>query len=1006
MKRRKTLSKSCVLVVCLWAGYIFLGGQVIPRPRRADATSAPARKPAVSYAKVPLSLEANQGQTDSRVKFLSHGPGYGLFLAGDEAVLTLRSPRFVVRGPLSPRGGIHDLLPRTPNFGFTTPDQGLRVTDNGPRMPDSVVRLQLVGANPNATLAGEGELPGRANYFIGRDPKQWRTNVPAYARVRYQDVYPGIDLVCYGNEVGQLEYDFVVAPGADPQAITLAVGAQRQERNSKLENRNSVVRTPLRIAEDGDLVIPTEGGDVRLRKPMVYQLGSGQRSAISIQQRLSAGPVPRTPNPISRALIEAHYVLTASNQVRFGVDPYDHTQPLVIDPVLFYSTNLGGSHVDVGRGVAVDSSGSAYVTGETSSTDFPTVNPLQATKHAVDGTAFVAKLNAAGSALLYSTYLGGSLTDNGASIAVDSFGNALVTGSTQSTDFPTMNPLQASLSGIGDAFVTKLNATGSALIYSTYLGGSQAAAPGISISSAATSIAVDPSGNAYVTGETDATDFPAVNPIQSTCRACSAGSGNAFVAELSSAGSALVYSTYLGGSFFDYGYGIAVDSSGNAYVTGENDATDFPAASPIQASPGGIPKAFVVKIAGSPAPGPGVTLSTHRLPFSNDPVGTMSSVESVILRSVGADSLTITKIAISGDFALALTGSSCPYSGGTVASGTDCTIDVTFTPTEMGTLIGSVTIDDNASDSPQSVSLTGTGVASGPQAAVSPATLTFGPQWVNSVSAPQPVTLSNTGNAPLSVTSIVISGMFTQTNNCGSSVAAGSSCTINVAFAPIQGGLLPRTLIVTDNSNGIPNSTQTVSLNGTYQNFIMTWVSRSSSSLTIPPGGSASYTWAVAAVGGFNQPVNFSCGIAPSDASCTISPSVVTPSSTPANITVTIPVPSASVLRTLPPVQPRLPRPKVLLVFAALLASAAWKGRGWRQAGASGRRTSLVSLAGGLLLTVGLAGCGVESGGGGGGDPTSVVPTGTYYILTVTGTASSGSTTLTNSTNIELYVPK
>ena len=937
---------------------------------------------------------------------------------------------------------------------------------------------------------------------------------------------------------------------------------------------------------------------------------SDQRSAISIQQRLSAGPVPRTPNPISRALIEAHYVLTASNQVRFAVDPYDHTQPLVIDPVLFYSTNLGGSLVDVGRGIAVDSSGSAYVTGETSSTDFPTsnalqanlhgmfncfaaklnaegsalvystylggsntdsclgiavdsssnayvtgetgskdfptvnpfqatnkaataisgestafvaklnstgsalvystflggstqdygygiavdssgsayvtgwtlstdfptahpfqatcngciqengdafvtklnpagtalvystflggssgglgsgiavdssgdayvtgstsstdfptVNPLQATKHAVDGTAFVAKLNAAGSALLYSTYLGGSLTDNGASIAVDSFGNALVTGSTQSTDFPTMNPLQASLSGIGDAFVTKLNATGSALVYSTYLGGSQAAAPGISISSAATSIAVDPSGNAYVTGETDATDFPTVNPIQSTCRACSAGSGNAFVAELSSAGSALVYSTYLGGSFFDYGYGIAVDSSGNAYVTGENDATDFPAASPIQASPGGIPKAFVVKIAGSPAPGPGVTLSTHRLPFLNDPVGTMSSVESVILRSVGADSLTITKIAISGEFALALTGSSCPYSGGTVASGTDCTIDVTFTPTEMGTLIGSVTIDDNASDSPQSVSLTGTGVASASQAAVSPATLTFGPQWVNSVSAPQPVTLSNTGNAPLSVTSIAISGMFTQTNNCGSSVAAGSSCTINVAFAPIQGGLLPRTLIVTDNSNGVPNSIQTVSLNGTYQNFIMTWVSGSSSSLTIPPGGSASYTWAVAAVGGFNQPVNFSCGIAPSDASCTISPSVVTPSSRPTNITVTvtIPVPSASVLRTLPPVQPRLPRPKVLLVLAALLASAAWKGRGWRQAGASGRRTSLVSLAGGLLLTVGLAGCGVESGGGGGDGPTSVVTTGTYYILTVTGTASSGSTTLTNSTNIELYVPK
>ena len=211
MCRRKVLWGSCVLMLSVSAGYFLLGGQVTPQPRKADAGAALAGRSLVSYAKLPLSFEANQGQTDQSVKFLSHGRGYGLFLTGDEAVLTLKSPSSVDRAPLLLRSEISDVLPPTPN--------------SEPRAPDAVLRMKLVGANANAAVTGGDELPGKVNYFIGNDPKKWRTNVPTYAQVRCRNVYPGIDLVYYGNQGGQLEYDFVVAPGADPSSILLAVDA-------------------------------------------------------------------------------------------------------------------------------------------------------------------------------------------------------------------------------------------------------------------------------------------------------------------------------------------------------------------------------------------------------------------------------------------------------------------------------------------------------------------------------------------------------------------------------------------------------------------------------------------------------------------------------------------------------------------------------------------------------------------------------------------------------------
>jgi len=325
-------------------------------------------------------------------------------------------------------------------------------------------------------------------------------------------------------------------------------------------NKNGGLKPPLQIAADGDLVVKTDGGEVRFHKPVVYQpvTNGGQRTTDYGQ---------RTP-------VDGHYILEASNRVQFQVAPYDHSKALFIDPVLSYSTYLGGSGGDSGTGIAVDSSGNAYVTGSTSSTDFPTVNPFQATNNARYGTAFVTKFNAAGSALVYSTYLGGSNGASGNGIAVDSSGNAYVTGQTSSTDFPTVNPFQATNNTDGGltAFVTKFNAAGSALVYSTYLGGSWW--------DNGTGIAVDSSGSAYVTGSTNSADFPTVNPFQ-------ANWGGAFVTKFNAAGSALVYSTYLGGSDTTYGTGIALDSSGDAYVTGGTNSPNFPTVNPFQATRNG-----------------------------------------------------------------------------------------------------------------------------------------------------------------------------------------------------------------------------------------------------------------------------------------------------------------------------------------------------------------------------------------------------------------------------------
>jgi hypothetical protein len=508
-----------------------------------------------SYGKLPLSFEANHGQTDGRVKFLSRTGGFTLFLTGDEAVLALRgsaakksSPRGLTPASSAPLIGTAEavLFPKTVLAAAAASEAAIGTTTES--TVGGVLRMKLRNANPAAKVTGVDRLAGTSNYFIGNDPAQWRSKVPTYMRVKYEGIYSGIDLVYYGNQ-RQLEYDFIVAPGADPRRIAFEVrGAKRIRRD-----------------EHGDVLFNTGDGEIRWHKPVAYQEKNGTRQEIA-----------------------ARYAITDTNRVGFELATYDAGRPLYIDP-LIYSTYLGGSSLDAGSGIAVDSAGNAYVTGTTYSADFPTTPGASETTckscGTTNGDAFVTKFNPAGSSLIYSTYLGGKKDDYGISIAVDSAGNAYVTGQTASTNFPTKSPLQPAYGGGSyDGFVSKINPSGSALLYSTYLGGNG--------EDLGQGIAVDAAGDAYVTGYTTSTNFRTKNPLQ----AANAGAGDGFVAEINPTGSALVYSTYLGGSGLDYGAAVAVDSAGNAYVTGTTYSTDFPLKNPLQAAPGGDWEAFVAKI--------------------------------------------------------------------------------------------------------------------------------------------------------------------------------------------------------------------------------------------------------------------------------------------------------------------------------------------------------------------------------------------------------------------------
>src|SRR6267143_5429403 len=468
------------------------------REKSASGSVVPGRA-IEAFANLPLYFEPNQGQTEGQVKFLSRGAAHTLFLTHSKAVLLVTR---IERGPVES-------------------------WNSEPQTSGTVLGMSFIGASRNPQVLGQEELPGRVNYLVGSNPRTWRTNIATYARVTYRDLYPGIDLTYYGRE-GQLEYDFVVRPGADLRRILVRFsGAEK-----------------LEVDAQGDLLLRSGPDVIRQRKPIAYQEVNGMRREV----------------PVS-------YVLKGARRVAFKVAAHDSNRPLIIDPALFYSTYLGGSIRDGGQGIVVDGAGNAYVTGLTNSPNFPTTTGAFRSALAGGFDAFVTKINPVGSApLVYSTYLGGSGDDYGLGIAVDAAGNASLTGFTNSPNFPTTPAaIQPAPGGSVDAFVTKLNSSGSALIYSTYLGGS-----GYDVGQG---IALDSLGNAYVTGVTSSGDFPT---SAAAFQAKLAGSFNAFVTKLNLAGTApLLYSTYLGGSNDDRGFGVAVHSAGNAYVTGYTTSTDL-----------------------------------------------------------------------------------------------------------------------------------------------------------------------------------------------------------------------------------------------------------------------------------------------------------------------------------------------------------------------------------------------------------------------------------------------
>jgi photosystem II stability/assembly factor-like uncharacterized protein len=440
-------------------------------PPPETAGEAERARASEAYGKLSLSFEANHDQFDRQVKFRARGGGHSLFLTASEAVLLLIKPDANkakgrrANSPAARQTRVGGLRSRSRGA------EGLRKVGEADKAAPTVtvLRMRLEGANSAPQIEGMDELPGKTNYFIGNNPRKWRTDIPSYSSVIYRDVYTGIDLVYYGRGQ-QLEYDFRIAPGSDPSQIKLTFeGAQTIEVNAQ-----------------GDLVLHTKGGDVRQHKPLVYQEVDGAKKEV-----------------------QSRYILKDQQHVGFQIEAYDAGKPLVIDPVLSYSTFLGGGGDERGYGIAVDTANNMYITGRTSSPNFPVKNPLQGDV-SFSTEAFVTKLNAAGTAFVYSTYLGGRGDDEGNSIAVDAGRNAYVTGMTAAADFPLVNPLQARRSGFNDAFVTKLNPQGTAILYSTYLGGTGY--------EHGYGIALDSAGNAYVAGETSSVNFPTTSPFQATKR--------------------------------------------------------------------------------------------------------------------------------------------------------------------------------------------------------------------------------------------------------------------------------------------------------------------------------------------------------------------------------------------------------------------------------------------------------------------------------------------------------
>ena len=1136
------------------------------------------------YASLPLSFEENQGQSAPEVRYVSHGPGYELFLTAQEAVIALQRS---TAWNLSP-------LHRAQYFGE------LRRARQAGRM--TVLRMGLERANLQTKISGIDPLPGNVSYFLGNRPERWLTGIPTYAQVKYSQVYPGVDLMFYGNQ-RRLEYDFVVAPGADPKTIALNLKSARH----------------LRISQSGRLIVTLAGGPVVFEKPIIYQLVDGERKSIN-----------------------GGYALAGERQLTFSVSDYDRSRPLIIDPVLNYSTYLGGSAAgDVGSSIAVDSNGDAFVTGTTFSTNFPTKNGFGA-GNATSGVAFVTELNPSGTALLYSTYLGGTGGDSGLGIALDPAGNIYVAGLTFSTDFPTtplaspacptsitalkqgpnagaasgtsfvskINPtvsgacslvyssylggvsgssfpdfanavtadangnayvtgftgsspgsalgnfpitssaFQSTLGGsAGNTFLTKINTTlpgAQSLIYSTYLGGNGADATSstLGFGEDGLGVALDASNNAYIMGTTTSTNFPTTsNALQpNTAPPAAVAMGTGFVSRFDttlSGVNSLVYSTYLGGNISEFGtaiavkpnstiayvtgtssspafptfpanafqtasattfpagfvslidtsqpagtalvystflggntttgFGIGVDALGNAYVAGGTNqtafptsegafqgafaagasaegflsklnpggngaadlvystffggsgnaavtggedaihaiaidasknayitgptfsATTFPVFPPASAAPpafqtslpsGATSAAFVAKLTLIPT----LAVSPSSINFGTQPKGMTSAPQTVTLTNNTSDPIQFatSNLAFTGSNAadFASPSNTC---GSSIAAGSSCTVTLTFTPStaaaESATLVITVTIKDGGLSSSQafSVSLSGTGSASAPGVGLSPASLTFSGQLLTTASAAKTVTLTNTGTAALTINSIAASSDFAETSTGASAcpispatLAAGANCTISVTFAPTAVGARAGTLTITDNAGGSPH---TAALSGTGWNFTLT----APASASVKAGQTTNFNVTMTPLGGFNQTVTLACSGEPNKSTCVLAPPSVTASDGTTAQTSVVTVMTQGLLvpqptTPAPPLSLRkiFPLALALLLLLILLTTSQLRTR--------------LAMATSILILIAVAGCGSYNGTTKG--TTNLTITGTNGGVTETATVT------------------
>ena len=467
-----------------------------------------------AYAKQPPCFVKNQGQLDLKVKFYVKTPCQTLYFTDEGIVFDLL------------RGG---------DETEKRPETGARSHHNrGVKKEQLVFNLNFENTRKEISIEGLNRQEAEINYFTGNDRDKWKRGIPTFKGIVYKEVYKNIDLKIFGNGRA-IEYEFIINPGGNPDDILLTY--------------NGI--DGLTINKKGELLIATTFGELKETRPYIYQEIVGKR--------VVAGNF-EIHNPAETTQSQT---LNRKTSYGFQIAAYDPAYPLIIDPTLSYSTYLGGSANDYGRGIAVDGSGNAYITGYTYSSNFPTQNPHQGTKLGI-WTAFVTKLSATGD-LLYSSYLGGKGNDYGYGIAVDDSGCAYITGYTESDDFPTTpDSYQNIYAGGDDTFVVKLDPSGDTLAYSTYLGGSG--------NDQGRGIAVDSFRNTYITGCTSSTNFPLQNPDQET----HAGNWDAFITKLDPSGSILSYSTYLGGDDEDRGHGIAVDNSGIAYVTGDTKSKFFP----------------------------------------------------------------------------------------------------------------------------------------------------------------------------------------------------------------------------------------------------------------------------------------------------------------------------------------------------------------------------------------------------------------------------------------------